>query len=576
MEGGLRWPSNEPLERLVRRVPVGRCREKEERVTLVTSEDGVPYGIVGARMDHEACVEIAPVRDVVLGVLRASRPTEVRRIQLGERLVTHTFPLGRDAIGDPGERLGTYRYAVGEREQHRGVAFLGERDVQERIVLLWMLGEGTEAGTVEHGRRGELSILNLARRLVERRLQGDQGVNEASVVRYMWPVSEDLMACKSSAELALAKADGGQIDGAIADLERHVALDDADDKAWLTLGVLLGRIERWPDAASAFEHAVDLDGDNVLARVLYGRALERCDKLDLAVFQLLRAAKLDASNPGVLRELGSLFYKKGLLDKALPWLLKARAAAGADAAEQARALYAIGLVAEARRDPGAAIASYRECVRLDPAHLDARKTLADALAGIGEHAQAIAAFDDLLKVDPRNERAAMNREVLAGALEEMRARRLIGKGVEVLEASALVQAGQMKRTGGDGTTARYANALSELHVRLDDAHARKALELFLVLLDPAKASAKRDAMFQVTVVAKDGRREAATYATAVSLTFLREAMGVPMTQAGELYARLLSDQGTVEFGGLWAKFEARDVGGGHAPLNGLVVRAREG
>jgi hypothetical protein len=143
--------------------------------------------------------------------------------------------------------------------------------------------------------------------------------------------------------------------------------------------------------------------------------------------------------------------------------------------------------------------------------------------------------------------------------------------------SALVQAGQLKRRGRtlfgrgpkDAKDARYTNALSELYVSLGEDG--KVTEAFLVLVDPVKASSKRDNAFQVTVVAKDGRREPASYATAISLTFLREALGVPMTQAGELYARLLAGADRVEFGGLAARFATRTAPDDGAALNGLLV-----
>jgi tetratricopeptide (TPR) repeat protein len=381
----------------------------------------------------------------------------------------------------------------------------------------------------------------------------------------------------SAADLALARADAGDPAGAEASLRERVAAAPDDDEAWFTLGLLLSRSDRWEEAKEALAHAVDLDGEVVLYRVLYARALERIEKLDDAVFQLLRAVKIDANNTGVLRELGSLFYKKALYDKGLGWLLKAKAAAKDDPVEEARVSYAIGLVQEARRDPGAAIAAYREAVRLDPKHLDARKTLVDALAGIGEHTQAIGVLDALLEVDPTNEQAATNREVLERALVEMKERRLVGKDVHALEVSALVQAGQLKRRGRtlfgrgpkDAKDARYTNALSELYVSLGEDG--KVTEAFLVLVDPVKASSKRDSAFQVTVVAKDGRREPASYATAISLTFLREALGVPMTQAGELYARLLAGADRVEFGGLAARFATRTAPDDGAALNGLLV-----
>jgi tetratricopeptide (TPR) repeat protein len=379
----------------------------------------------------------------------------------------------------------------------------------------------------------------------------------------------------SPSEAAILRADAGDVDGAIAALRRELDENAGEVSTWLALGSVLLGAGRGVEAVEAVREAVEIDGDVAVARVLYARALESVGKGDDAIFQLLRAAKLAPSDAAVLRELGGAFYRKGLHDKALPWLLKARASAE-NPAEEARALYAIGLAQEARRDPGAAIAAYREAIVRDPKHLDARKTLADALAGMGEHERAIAVFDELLLVDPTNEKAALNREALDRALAEMGARRLVGKTVKELEASALVQAGQMKRRGrgvlgpdpkSEEDKARFSNALAEVHAAL--AEDGTIVSMLFVLTDPDKANRKKDTSFQVTVVAKDGRREPASYATGASLTFLREAMGMPMTQAAELYARLLAGASSVDYGGLEARFAAREASGGS--LNGLLV-----
>jgi len=238
-------------------------------------------------------------------------------------------------------------------------------------------------------------------------------------------------------------------------------------------------------------------------------------------------------------------------------------------------------------------------VELNPAHLDARKTLADALAGIGEHERAILVLDELLRVDPTNERAASNRETLELALKEMLARRLWGKKLKELEGSVLVQAAQLKRKGprgllgrvADATTAtlsrrgaergpggapamvRYSNSLLDLYARLT---AEETIGSLVLVLRDSDANARRDNVFHVTVVAKDGRREPATYATGASLTFLREAMGMPMTQAAEMYSRLLSGSKRVEFGGLESRFatiSGADAGADRE-INGLLVTAR--
>jgi len=404
-------------------------------------------------------------------------------------------------------------------------------------------------------------------------------------------------------EAAIAQAEAGDVEGAILALRQELATDAPDPTAWLALGSVLCGGGRWDEAVEALREAVEADEDVAVARVLLGRALEGAGRPDDAVFQLLRAGKLAPDDPAVLRELGGAFYRKGLYDKALPWLLKARARAAGDPKEEARALYAVGLAQEARRDPGAAIAAYRGAIEKDRFHLDARKTLADALASIGEHERAITVLDELLEVDPTNEKAAQNREVLERALAEMQTRRLLGKTVHELERSALVQAGQLKRRGSDrgkgllarvadvATAAllrraeaprdepkedsraeeRYSNALLELYARFA---ADQTIEsLLFVLTDPDAANRKRDNSFQVTVVAKDGSREPASYATAASLTFLREAMGMPMTQAAEVYSQLLGGSSSLEYGGLEARFAGAE--GSTGPLNGLLVRKKE-
>lgn len=345
----------------------------------------------------------------------------------------------------------------------------------------------------------------------------------------------------------------GDVEGALGELRQILSEAPEDETAWLTLGMVYSSAGRWREASEALARAVELDGDVLAARLAFARALEKSGKIDDAAFQLLKAERLAPGDPRPLKELGAVFYRKGLYDKSVQFLTRARALAPADA----RVWYALGLTQEARRDPGAAIAAYREAVQLDPKFADAKKTLADVLASMGEHEQAIAVLDDLLRLERTNEQAAINREVLSKALGEMRARRLLGKSEREVEASALVQEGQMKRRGhvprADDdprdvvSVVRYGTSLSEMLVGLTSQGV--IARMMLVLPDPDKAAKKRDTVFRVTVVGTSGRREPANYATAVTLTFLRETLGAPMTQASELYARLLGGERTIDWSG---------------------------
>lgn len=349
-------------------------------------------------------------------------------------------------------------------------------------------------------------------------------------------------------ERALAALQRGDTAGGITDLKKHLEDEPEDDAAWLALGAAYGTIGHHADAVRALKEAVSLDGDDMESRLALGRALAKIGKLDDAAFQLLRANKLDPQDARVLHELGVVFYDKHLFDKAESFLTKAVDAATGPA--KARARYALGLTLEAKRDIASAIAAYRDAIALDPRQIDARRTLADALAGLGEHERAIDELTKLLEIDRTNEQAAKNREVLLRALADMHARRLLGKTTRELELSALVEQGQLlrkERTTEPVETIRYARPPLDLHVTLDGAHTIDTMTL--VLTDPDRAAAEEDDVFRVTAIGADGKARTTNLATAASITFLREALGCPMTQASALYARLLAGESPLDVDG---------------------------
>jgi tetratricopeptide (TPR) repeat protein len=357
--------------------------------------------------------------------------------------------------------------------------------------------------------------------------------------------AEDLFAS------ALRLLERGDTAGAISDLKAYLAGEPEDDGAWLALGTAYASIGHAADAVRALKEAVELDGDVLDSRLAYGRALAKVGKLDDAAFQLLRANGIEPDDGPVLYELGVVFYDKHLYDKAEGFLV--RAAASLQGAAKARARYALGLTHEAKKDIAGAIAAYRDAIALAPRLTDARRTLADALATIGEHERAVDELTKLLEIERTNEQAAKNREVLLRALAEMQAKRLLGKSERELAASALVQEGLLQRKGSvpeepTGTqVVRYARPLVELYVTLDEHAAIDAMTL--VLTDPERAAAEEDDVFRVTAIGDDGKARTTNLATAMSLTFVREALGCPMTQATALYGRLLAGEPTVEWGG---------------------------
>jgi tetratricopeptide (TPR) repeat protein len=351
-----------------------------------------------------------------------------------------------------------------------------------------------------------------------------------------------------ASEAAFARARAGDLPGAVASLRERVVTDPDDGEAWMTLGMLLAGADDAAEAVRALTRAVALDAGAVLGRVLLARALERAGRLDDAESELVLARALAPAHPGIARELGSLAYARGRHDDALAHLATA-ASLAPPPEEAARISFARGLVHEARRDVGAAIASYRDALHVDPAHEAAWRTLADALAQVGEHSGAIEALDALLALRPRDEGALHNRSVLEAALAAMQARRLLGAAPSALDASAVVEGGAMHRTAALDGELRYEGTLASLHVTVD-AEGRVA-SLFFAVDDAPGADASR---FGVTVVGLAGAQGDTSYATAATLTFLREAIGVPMTEAAHLLARLLDAAAPIRMGAAEASF----------------------
>jgi tetratricopeptide (TPR) repeat protein len=324
-------------------------------------------------------------------------------------------------------------------------------------------------------------------------------------------------------------------------------------------------IQHWYQAAEALKQAVEIDGDVVLARRMYARVLAKLRRFDEAVFQLVRAKRMAERDPDVARELGVAFYDKQLFDKAIVELERARTLAPSDA----QICFALGLAHEAKRDYARAIAAYRAAVQLAPDFVDARRTLADALAAMGEMGDAVSELERALATNRTNMQIAMNLEVLRKGLKDLESSRLIGKTMAELERCTLIErAGLSRRDHGPGVCC-HGGELLELWSECDE---RDQLQrLTLVIGEPERAAAERD-VFAVMVVTSDGRQAPADYVTAATVTFLREALGCPLTRASALYVAALKATEPIRWGNAALGFSERELGG--ARRAGLSVEAR--
>jgi tetratricopeptide (TPR) repeat protein len=340
---------------------------------------------------------------------------------------------------------------------------------------------------------------------------------------------------------ALDRLVDGDVEGGIEDLEAVVALAPDAADAWLHLAQAR-EVEGRADAEGAFERACAADRGSLEARLGVARARARRGDAAGAEAALDEAALAHPGDARVDLERGLARVERHAYGEAVEPLRRATLAMPDDA----RAFYALGLASEALRDAGGAVAALRQATRLEPTFTDARRTLADVLAGLGELDAAIAELEAVLGIDRRDEAAAANADALRTARAEREARRLLGKAPEGLAESALAREGGLRprrARGADATgPALRWGAPGGVEVWIELAQGGPVEALTLVLADPERATRGEDDLFGVTVVGRDGRAERADFGTGVSITFVREALGCSMTTAASLYARLCAGE----------------------------------
>ena len=169
----------------------------------------------------------------------------------------------------------------------------------------------------------------------------------------------------------------GQLDEAIAEWEKALAIEPENGRAHNNLGVLLARQGRYAEAIPHYEEALKLDPQYFAIHHNLGRALAAVGRLDEAIAHLETALEHSPDRADVHQSLGQALMGKGRLTDALPHF---ESAARLDPG-LADAHYYLGLCLYfARGDAVTALAQWREALRLAPDSLGALSRTARVLA----------------------------------------------------------------------------------------------------------------------------------------------------------------------------------------------------
>lgn len=191
----------------------------------------------------------------------------------------------------------------------------------------------------------------------------------------------------------------GDIEGAIEEFKKALAVDPENVNVHNSLGVCYGVQGESDLAIDAFEKAIRFDPTDVMATFNLGLAHIKQGDQEKALELFLHAHELDEDNPEVAYQIGVCHQEKGETDPAIEYLEKA-AANSPKGAHVFRALGECYLKKEMHLE---AAKAYEKVIKLNPTDAKSLSTLGYLYGVIGENLEiAIVLSRESTKIDPDN------------------------------------------------------------------------------------------------------------------------------------------------------------------------------
>jgi serine/threonine-protein kinase len=201
-----------------------------------------------------------------------------------------------------------------------------------------------------------------------------------------------------------AYRDAGEVDAAIGDLQRAVAIAPQYARAHGGLGTALAEKGDLNGAGAAYRRALELDPKHATAHSSLGVVLERQGQRDEAIACYRRAIRHRPDYAGAYLNLGLALAEKGQHDKAV----RAFREAVKHQRDYAEAYQGLGRSLQKKGALDGAIAAYRKAVKHQPGLATAHFDLALMLQKKGEWDEAIAEYRQAVQHKPDYVEAHLN------------------------------------------------------------------------------------------------------------------------------------------------------------------------
>jgi eukaryotic-like serine/threonine-protein kinase len=206
--------------------------------------------------------------------------------------------------------------------------------------------------------------------------------------------------------LATVYAGTGRADAAIDELRKLIDRQPSNDDAHRQLGEILASSSRWEEAIAELRTAVDLRPRYGANLSQLGLALMGSGRHAEAVVVYRRLADLQPDDPRAFQRLGAAYHEMGDDDRALEYYRRALALGPV-----AKAYTNIGSIHYARGQLAEAVAAFEEAAKLEPRNPIVQRNLGDTYARLGRREEADQAYrtavtlcEAMLRVNPKDAR----------------------------------------------------------------------------------------------------------------------------------------------------------------------------
>ena len=205
----------------------------------------------------------------------------------------------------------------------------------------------------------------------------------------------------------------GDISKAIEEYKAALDMEENDSTVLFKLAKAYAQKKEYEPAIVSFQAGLEIDPKNTDARNYLGYIYERLEEYQYAATEYETALEFEPENLYALSHLGLAYRQMKELDKAEVILRTAlEIDPKCEQSDSKNVHNYLGLVYEDKDDIGAAIAEFREAIRLFPEELWAREHLAGLLEEKGQYYEALLEYLEILKIDPKNAYALSRKNAL--------------------------------------------------------------------------------------------------------------------------------------------------------------------